>query len=209
MKTKNILLIMALVGATTGTPAADSTAPTPLITRSADQLILVIKKPDSSRKEKADACRELAVVGDGKAVPALVGLLPYEEFSHMARYALETIPGESVDKALRAELTKLHGRPLLGVIGSLGVRKDPNAIEPLSRLLRDSDPQVAQAAARALGNIGNATAARAIEAEFGKTAPTNRLAFGEGLFRCAEALAANGETGEAIALYDRLRRRRR
>lgn len=207
MKMKNILLLAALVGATVGVPAAEEAAgPTPLLTQSADKLIQVLQS-DASRKAKADACRELSVVGTSKAVPVLVGLLANEELSHMARYALETIPGESVNQALRAELPKLHGRLLVGVIGSIGVRRDPEAVKPLSALLKNSDPQVAQAAARALGSIGTSGAVQAIEAALGKTAPANRLAFCDGLFRCAEALTAKGKTREAVAIYDRLRER--
>lgn len=204
MKTENILLIVVLLCATAGAHAADATpGPTPLLTQSADKLIRVLQA-DASRKEKADACRELAVVGDRKAVPVLVSLLANEELSHMARYALETIPGAGVDEALRDELAKLQGRPLIGVIGSLGVREDPDAVKPLALLLQDPDPQVAQAAARALGSIGTSGAVRAIETAFAKTAPANRLAFCDGLFRCAEAFAAKGKTREAIALFDRL-----
>ena len=128
MKMKNILLIAALLCATVGVQAADGAAgPTPLLTQPADKLIQILQS-DASRKAKADACRELSVVGNSKAVPVLVGLLANEELSHMARYALETIPGEGVNKALRAELTKLQGRLLVGVIGSLGVRRDPEAV---------------------------------------------------------------------------------
>lgn len=203
MKIKYILLFAALLWALPGAQAADTTEPTPLITQSADKLVQVLTG-NGSRKEKADACRELAVLGDSKAVPVLVGLLANEELSHMALYALETIPGDDVNPALRAELTKLQGRPLIGVIGTLGVRQDAEAVKPLSPLLRDSDPQVAQAAARALGNIGNSSAVQAIEAALGKTASANRLAFCEGLFRCAEVLTASGKTREAAALYDRL-----
>lgn len=206
MKTQNILLIAALLCAIPGAQAAETTDPTPLITLSADKLVQVLKKTEASRKEKADACRQLAVIGDSRAVPVLVGLLANEELSHMALYALETIPGESVNQALRAELTRLRGRPLIGVIGAIGVRKDAKAVKALSRLLRDPDPQLAQAAARALGNIGDASAARAIDSALGKTAAANRLAFCEGLFRCAEAMAAKGKTRDAAALYDRLRK---
>ncbi len=206
MKTKNIFLTAVLLCVTTGAFAqAPKPEPTPLLTQSADQLIGVLKS-SGSRKEKADACRELAVIGTSKAVPVLAGLLADEELSHMARYALETIPGSSVDQALRGELTRLKGRPLVGVIGSLGVRKDSKAVKPLSSLLRDTDPQVAQAAARALGQIGTSGAARAIEKALPKTAPANRLAFCEGLFRCAEAFTSKGKAKGAIALYDRLRR---
>lgn len=198
-------MIAALWCATVVIHAADSTPPpTPLVTQSADKLIRILQS-DAGRKEKADACRQLAVVGDSKAVPVLAGLLADEELNHMARYALETIPGDKVNQALRAELAKLQGRRLLGVIGSLGVRKDARAVKLLSPLLLNSDPQTAQAAALALGEIGSADAAREIERALPKTAAASRLAFCDGLFRCAEAQAAAGRTRNAISIYDRLR----
>ncbi|MBI3850995.1 MAG: HEAT repeat domain-containing protein [Verrucomicrobia bacterium] len=205
MKTKSIFLTAVLLCATAGAFAqAAKPEPTPLLTQSPDKLIGVLKSK-AGRKEKADACRELAVIGTSKAVPVLVGLLADEELTHMARYALETIPDPGVDQALRGELTRLKGRPLVGVIGSLGVRKDAKAVKPLSQLLGHTDPEVAQAAARALGKIGTAEAAKAIENALPTTAPANRLAFCEGLFRCAETFTSKGKTKEAIALYDRLR----
>ncbi len=204
MKTKSILLTVVLVCAASATFAATTPPPTPLLTRPAGTLVGVLES-SSSRKEKVDACRELAIVGTGKAVPVLARLLADEELSHMARYALETIPGSDVDRALRSELTRLKGRLLIGVIGSLGVRQDSKAVKPLSSLLSDTDPQVAQAAARALGQIGTTGAASAIEKALAKTAPANRLAFCEGLLRCAETFTATGRTRSAITLYDRLR----
>ncbi|MBP9903044.1 MAG: hypothetical protein KBH45_16415, partial [Verrucomicrobia bacterium] len=108
MKTKNILLIVALLCASVGARAADAApGPTPLLTQSADKLLQVLQS-NASRKDKADACRELSVIGTSKAVPVLVGLLANEELSDMARYALETIPSTGVNPALRSELTKLH-----------------------------------------------------------------------------------------------------
>ncbi len=204
MKTKNILLtalLLCITGGAYGQTA--TTAPTPLITQSADKLVGVLKS-NGTRKEKADACRELAVIGTSKAVPTLVGLLADDDLTHIARYALETIPGPGVDDALRGELSRLKGRTLVGVVGTIGVRQDTKAVKPLSSLLSDSDPQVAQAAARALGKIGTADAAQAIENALPKTTSPNRLAFYEGLFRCAETQASAGKTKAAIALYDRL-----
>src|SRR5512137_1208331 len=123
MKIKILSITTALVCAIGGSFAANTPEPTPLVTRNADQLIAVLQT-SADRKEKADACRELAVVGTSKAVPVLAKMLADEEMNHMARYALETIPGPAVDKALREQLPNLKGRPLVGVIGSLGVRKD-------------------------------------------------------------------------------------
>jgi HEAT repeat protein len=173
-------------------------------TMSEAQLILVLKS-DATLKDKADACLFLARVGTKTAVPALVALLPDEKLSHMARYGLETIPDPAVDVALRAALGSLKGRPLVGVIGSLGVRHDAKAVKPLAQLLQDSDADVAQAAARALGSIGTPAAVKALETGLVKAPGPNQLAFCEGLFRCAEARTARGERKEALALYNRLR----
>ena len=178
--------------------------PTPLLTQPADKLVAVLQS-NASRKEKADACRELAVIGTRKSVSVLVELLADEQLSHMARYALETMPGSRVSQALRQQLNLLHGRPLVGVIGSLGVRQDTKAVKPLSHLLENADPDVAQAAARALGKIGNAEAAAAIQAALPGTPPANRLAFCEGWFRCAEALRDRGKAKEAVAICNQLR----
>ncbi len=128
-----------------------------------------------------------------KAVPTLAALLGDEKLSHMARYALEPIPDPSVDDALRDALGKLKGRPLVGVIGSLGVRRDAKAVAAMAKLLADPDADVAQAAARALGKIGTPEAAKALDAALAGASAANQVAFCEGLFRCAEALSAQGQ----------------
>jgi len=167
--------------------------------------LLAILKSDVGLKEKADACRQLARVGTKNAVPVLAALLGDEKLSHMARYALEPIPDPAVDEALRDALGKVKGRPLIGIIGSLGVRRDAKATEALVKLLADAEPEVAQGAARALGKIGTPEAAEAIQAALPKTAERNQVAFFEGLFRCAEALTATGEREKAMAIYDKVR----
>jgi HEAT repeat protein len=169
------------------------------------QKLTRVLQSSAAQKEKADACRELARIADQEAIVALAALLPDESLSHMARYALETIPSPEVDKVLRAAVFKLHGRPLVGVIGSLGVRRDPKAVKPLSNLLTDSDPDVAQAAARALGNIGNSAAAKALQKALSGAPAVSQLAFCEGLLRCAERLGATGSQKNAVAIYDSLR----
>ena len=166
-------------------------------------LIAVIKS-DASHKEKADACRRLSVVGTKEAVEPLAALLADEKLSHMARYALEPIPDPAVDKALRDALGKLKGGPLVGVIGSIGVRRDAMAVKALKEKLLDSEPQIAQATARALGSIGTLEAAKTLQGALGVASAENKLAMCEGLFRCAETLAAKGSRMEAAAIYGQL-----
>jgi HEAT repeat protein len=166
--------------------------------------LIAVLKSDAPRKAKADACRELARVGTQEAVAPLAALLGNEELSHMARYGLEPIPDPSVDVALRDALGKVNGRLLAGVIGSIGVRRDPKAVPALVKHLGDPDAAVAAAAARSLGRIGTLEAATALEKALSTTPEAGRIAVCEGLFRCADVLRARGQQQEARAIYDQL-----
>jgi HEAT repeat protein len=165
---------------------------------------IAVLKSDAPLKEKADACRGLSLIGTKESIAPLAALLGDEKVSHLARIGLEPIPDPGVDEALRDALGKLKGRPLIGVIGSLGVRRDTKAVGPLSGLLKDADADTAQAAARALGRIGDKAAAEALEAALENVPAANRLAISEGLFRCADRLVATGKTPEALAICDKL-----
>jgi HEAT repeat protein len=167
--------------------------------------LIAVLKSDAPLKEKVDACRQLSVIGTKRAVAPLAALLGDEKLSHMARYALEPIPDASVDDVLLDALGKLKGTPLVGVIGSVGVRRDARAVRPLAGFLSNSDAEVAQAAARALGSIGNRRATRVLQRALPGVSAGNRLAFCEGLLRCAESLAARGRQDQALAIYDQLR----
>jgi HEAT repeat protein len=166
--------------------------------------LIAVLKSGATLKDKADACLELSRVGSKDSVAPLAALLGDEKIAHMARYALEPIPDPAVDAALRDAMGRLKGRPLVGVIGSIGVRRDVQAVEPLSRLLKDPDPDVAQAAARALGSIGDPAAVAALEGALESASVANQRAICEGLFRCAEALSARGQRDPALSIYERL-----
>ncbi len=166
--------------------------------------LIAVLQSNAPLKEKADACRELGRIGTKNSIAPLVALLGDKKLSHMARYGLETNPDPAVDEALRDALGALKGLPLVGAIGSVGVRRDTRAVKLLVKLLQNDDAIVARAAARALGNIGNAAAAKAIDAALDKVPAASKLDFCEGLFRCAEAMAAQGNNKRALAIYDRL-----
>ena len=196
-----LLITALLLACAAASPAA---SPQPTTSEQVKKLVAVLKS-NATQKEKADACRELARIGTKDAVAPLAALLPDEKLSHMARYAMEPIPSSAVDKALRQAAAELRGRPLVGVIGSIGVRRDPKAVSLLTRFLHAPDNEVAQAAARSLGSIGNQAAAEALLNALPEVSAANQLAFCEGLLRCAEAAAVKGERKEALAIYDRLR----
>jgi HEAT repeat protein len=157
-----------------------------------------------SRSAQDYVCRKLRVVGTTQSINALAALLPVEETSHIARYALERIPDEKAVEAMRDALPKVSSKLKPGIIGSLGKRRDRKSIEPISKLLGDSDIQVARAAAQSLGLIGTSAAAKELS-KFAKKAPANmKMPVADTRLICAEQLLADGEKAEAVALYKEL-----
>lgn len=168
------------------------------------ELLATLQKPDASYEQKAAACRELAHAGDRAAVPVLAAMLADEKLSHMARYALAPIPDPAVDKVLCESLEKLQGRLLAGVIETLGARRYSGAVEPLTGLLRHQEPQVACAAAGALGRIATLPAGKALRSALEQAKGEVLFAVGDGLLTCSDALAAKGDRKNALAFYDAL-----
>jgi|GEM_PF-259592 len=144
---------------------------------------------DSSTYDKAMACRRLAAIGNAKSVPAIAKYLGDEKLATYARSALENIPGEAADKALEQALPELKGDMIVGVINSIGKRKDKNATAALVKLLSDKDAKVATAAAHALGAIGTQQAADALKAALKSADAKVKPEVGFACLMCARSLA--------------------
>jgi len=155
--------------------------------------------------EKALACKTLAVYGTPSAVPAIAPLLADDQLSSWARIALEAIPGRAADEALRDALGKVQGKLLVGVINSIGVRRDAKAVKPLTAKLADADPEVVSAAAVALGRIGGSKAVKALLPLLRAGQDSTRSAAAQGCILCAERFLAQKKTGEAAKVYEVVR----
>jgi HEAT repeat protein len=167
--------------------------------------LIAILKSDAPAASKAITCKRLAVCGTKAAVPALAPLLENEQLSSWARVALEAIPGPESDEALRQALGKVRGRLLVGVINSLGMRRDAGATDRLIARLKDGDADVASASAAALGRIGGDAAAKVLEPALATAPPAVRSAVAEGCILCAERSLAEGKAEDAMKLYDAVR----
>jgi HEAT repeat protein len=170
------------------------------------QLVEILKDPAATLFQKAKACMRLAMVGTKDAVPALAALLSDPQLSHYARFGLAPIPDPSVDEALRGALKKLKGKLLVGVIDSIGQRRDALAVEPLAKLMYDPDSETAQAAAAALGMISGPRAAAILKEGLAKAKGALRSSVAEAGLVCAEGLMAKGDRQQAFALLDVLSR---
>lgn len=167
---------------------------------------IAVLRGDSTEADKALACKHLAIHGTADAVPDLVKLLENERLHSWARTALEAIPGDEASKALRDAAGRLSGRLLVGTINTIGVRKDPAAIEMLSKRLSDADAGVASAAAVALGKVGSPAAAAVLEKALSRAPGDVQSAVAEGLILAAEGAQAAGRSSDAVKLYDTVRK---
>lgn len=171
-----------------------------------ERKLIAVLRSDAAASEKAITCKRLAVYGSAQAVPVLAPLLTDEQLASWARIALEAIPGQAADDALRQALPKLQGRLLVGTINSIGVRRDAKAVSALASNLKNTDADVASAAAVALGRIGGNQAASALKTALASAPVAVRAAVAEGCVRCAEHFLADGQASAAVKLYDLVRK---
>jgi HEAT repeat protein len=192
-------LVVSSIAALAAT--TDNNPPDPAKER---ELISVLQS-SAPQAEKAITCKKLAIYGAKDAVPALAPLLADPELNSWARIALEAIPDPAADAALRDALDKLQGKLLVGTINSIGVKRDPKAVNGLVKKLKDTDPTVVSAAAVALGRIGGTTAAKALTECLSAAPETARPDVAQGCILCAECFVAQGKTTDAAKLYDTVR----
>jgi HEAT repeat protein len=155
--------------------------------------------------EKAMACKRLAVYGTVSCVPEVAKLLSDPQLASWARITLEAIPGAESNAALRDAAGKLEGLLLVGVINSLGVRRDAQAVELLTAKLKQGSADVASAAALALGHIGNEQSLAALRESLPTAAPNVQSAVAEGCIYAAEHQFKSGNTALATQVYDEIR----
>ena len=171
-----------------------------------DEQQLIETLRTAAPEEKAIACKQLAIHGTKAAVPELAKLLADPQLASWARIALEAITDPAADEALLKAAETLDGRLLVGTLNSIGVRRYAPAVDHLSQRLKHNDAEVASAAAVALGRIANAPATNSLKKSLASSRESVRSAVAEGLILCAERLLADGNTDEAAALYDEVRK---
>lgn len=168
-----------------------------------DRFIAVLEA-DATPDAKRFVCRQLLIVGTARSVPALSKLLCDPATADDARYALERMNAPEAGAALRAALDQVTGKERIGVINSLGVRQDADAVPALITLLDDADAESARAAVEALTRIGNDSAREALRAKLSDARTPVKHACEDGLLACAERDLARGAYAEAAALYESL-----
>lgn len=152
---------------------------------------------------RAEACKELRLVGTSRSVATLAPLLTThdERLAHAARYALEGMPFPEAAAALREALPQAPATLRIGLIDSLGWRRDPAAIPSLAQYLLDTDDAHAAAAAAALGRIGGDRARSVLDAARERVPGRVARAVREALLGIAEQFLAGDDSEAAARIY--------
>jgi len=167
--------------------------------------LIEVLKSDADVFSKARACQQAGEFGTSEAVPALAALLGDEKLAAYARSGLENIPDPSAVAALRAALGTLEGARLAGVVTSLGVLRDTQAVGALQKLAAEPAKGVAKEALFALGRIADAASIETLRTALRSSPAATRPDAAAGCLLAAERLLALGQTEGAKALYDEVR----
>ena len=145
------------------------------------KLLTVAQDPATTFAAQQEIGKMLWKVGTGRSVPVLSKWLGDEKLNDVARYALERNADPAAAQALRSALATTKGRALIGVVNSIGERRDSSAVPALKGLLVNPDAAIAEAAVAALGKIATPTAVTALQA-----LPNKKLAVYQALLNAAE-----------------------
>ncbi len=164
------------------------------------KLIPILASDAAGYPAKQFVCRMLRRMGTKASVPALSALLADEKLSHMARFALTRLPYPEAGAALIAAIDNTDGDLKIGIIDSIGRRRNPQAAVALAKLLENK--ATARAAIRALGNIGGKDACAALA---GAKLPAGlAVEARDAQLKCADTMLAGGNADAAAKVYDRL-----
>jgi len=168
------------------------------------KLAAALADPKTTADAKSFICKQLSIIAGPEAVPVAARLLPDPKLSHPGRMILERVPGPEAAAALRNALGSLKGKLLIGVLNTIGERRDADSAAAVAKFLGNPDPAVASAAATALGKIATADATKALAAARAKAPEKAKLAFANAYLRCADKLLADGKAAEAAAIYSEM-----
>jgi type 1 glutamine amidotransferase len=166
--------------------------------------LIDVLKSDAKYAGKQYAARELSIIGTDQSVPVLAGMVTNQEYSDMARYALERIPGEAVNKALLSALPKAEGKAKIGIVNSLGERGCTAATAEIAKCTDGSDKALCGAAISALGKIGNADAVKALDKTLESAPDNQKTLVYDALLKAAEKMMSKGDRPGALRIYRNL-----
>ncbi len=170
------------------------------------QLMIAKLGPMTPNGTRLWLLQQLERLGRGESVAPVSALLTDKDdlVRDAAVRCLANNPTKEATARLIAALPALGGKGRVGLINALGYRGAASAVAAVARELASTDAAVAAAAARMLGKIGTAEAARELAAARAQAKGQARLVISDAYLRCADRRLQEGQTAEAAAIYREL-----
>ncbi len=159
---------------------------------------------DATFAGKQFVCEQLSIIGTKESIPVLKALLFEDKTADIALYTLQRIPDFAAERALRELLSDAPRNIKIGIINTLGERKDNNAVNDLEKLVYDADQQTAESAVTALGKIADENAARVLLEASSKTDGELRNIVLDAYLLCADSFFDKGNASRAANIYQEL-----
>ncbi len=179
-------------------------AASPKLQQQNEKRLLQILTSRATLPGKQFICEQLSLWGSKQAVPVLKKMLSDSTTAEMARFALERIADPAAGQVLREALTKAFGKSRVGIINTLGQRRDIQAVVLLGKFVTAADPLIAAAAIKALGKIGGEEAAKILARAQSQLSGDLQALAGDAYLNCAEQFFAHGEKEKAASIYAQL-----
>ncbi|NQT26957.1 HEAT repeat domain-containing protein [candidate division KSB1 bacterium] len=159
-----------------------------------EDAMLNLLESDATFATKQFICKELSLIGTQASVKTLNKLLMDEKTADIALYALERIPDPEVDKVLRKAAGKTKGRVKIGIINTLGQRKDFASMKVFKKAIKDNDPIVSEAAIAAVGKLGTIEAADLLTKQLAKASSEDqKISIMDALLNTANEMRSEDE----------------
>jgi len=160
--------------------------------------------PDTTFEAKRFACQQLSVIGSDVSVERIAKLFEDDQTVGIACLAFGLRPSSKADKVLLSALDTAKGGTRLQIISTLGDRRVGKAVKALDSLARAGDVATADIAIRALGQIANNAACKALAGLREHSSPPYGNSLADASLRCAGALAAASKRKAAATIYEEL-----
>ena len=171
---------------------------------SLEEKLIKILSGDATFASKQFASRQLRIIGSENSVPILTELLKNEKTSDLATYALENINGIKVDKALLETIPLVNKKTKLGIINTLAVRSNQSSVSGLSKLLEDSEIDIAVASARALGKIANKACSTTLNSYINSSNKQLKAVVLDSYLACADKMVIENNSKYAYDIYSKI-----
>jgi HEAT repeat protein len=170
----------------------------------ANALATTLSDSASTHPYKVFVCRQLYIIGGEEQIDELAPLLYDSSLAHVARYALEVIPGAEVNDILWEAIAKSDGPTAAGLAASLAARGGAATVMRLSELLTHSHRDVVAAALIGLGRIGGVESELVLRRALSKLPEDLHTEYHEALLACAEKYVESGNDIESARLFEEL-----